>query len=249
MFKENSGIFLYLLGILIMFGILITVGNNMLPFLFKGYFVKDDTLIAKPKFTIDTTINYSAVITTNYGEFTIDLLEKSAPQNVNNFIYLAKAGYYKNTKFHRVIRDFLIQGGDRNTLKSDTSNYGKGKPGYLLPDEVNWDSLDLTQAQRDQLTQEGYASTSNLESIKLDRMTIAMASAGPNTNGSQFFIVTSLYEDPRLDELQGRFTVFGKIISGVDTIEKINDIEVDTTTNIPLQDVVIVKIQILPESL
>lgn len=133
-----------------------------------------------------------ATLHTNKGDITIELDTKNTPKTTENFIKLAKEGFYNQTKFHRIIKDFMIQGGDPLT-KDDTKMeyWGTGGPGYKFADEIN-------------------ASNKNL------RGTISMANSGPNTNGSQFFINTK--DNNFLDT---KHTVFGKVISGMDTVEKI----------------------------
>ena len=139
---------------------------------------------APPAMAIDPEKTYTAEIKTNYGTITAEFYPKDAPQTVNNFICLAKAGYYDNTPFHRIIAGFVIQGGD-------PTGTGRGGPGYKFNDEpISKDYL---------------------------KGTLAMANAGPNTNGSQFFIV--------LDNLTGRlpknYTVFGQVTSGLDVVDQI----------------------------
>ena len=139
---------------------------------------------APPAMAIDPEKTYTAEIKTNYGMITVEFYPEDAPQTVNNFICLAKAGYYDNTPFHRIIAGFVIQGGD-------PTGTGRGGPGYKFNDEpISKDYL---------------------------KGTLAMANAGPNTNGSQFFIV--------LDNLTGRlpknYTVFGQVTSGLDVVDQI----------------------------
>jgi cyclophilin family peptidyl-prolyl cis-trans isomerase len=126
---------------------------------------------------------------------------------------LAETGFYNNTKFHRVIQDFMIQGGDPNTKGSDTSSYGKGGPGYAFADEFN--------------------------QHKLIRGSLAMANSGSNTNGSQFFIVTK-EATPWLD---GKHANFGRVISGMKTVDKIEDLATDDFDR-PLKDVIIKSIEL-----
>ena len=151
---------------------------------------------------------------TNMGVLTLELYPQDAPKTVTNFINLAKSGFYNGTKFHRVIKDFMIQGGDPNSKDADWSNDGQGGPGYQFADEFN--------------------------AHKLVRGTLAMANAGPNTNGSQFFIVTAL-STPWLD---GKHTAFGKVIKGMEVVDKIERVETngDQKGNHPLQDMTIQKI-------
>jgi len=133
-----------------------------------------------------------AVLKTSKGEIVIQLYNDKAPKTVENFTKLAESGFYNNTKFHRVIKDFMIQGGD--PLSKDDSKedlWGTGGPGYTFEDEI-WDG------------------NSN------DRGTISMANAGSDTNGSQFFI--NVVNNNFLDE---KHTVFGEVVSGMDVVDKI----------------------------
>ncbi len=127
---------------------------------------------------------YTAVLKTNFGSFTVEFYPEDAPNTVNNFVSLAKDGYYDNTPFHRIIAGFVIQGGD-------PTGTGAGGPGYRFNDEPV--VKDYTKG------------------------TLAMANAGPNTNGSQFFVV--------LDNLTGRlpknYTIFGNVIEGIEAVDAI----------------------------
>jgi cyclophilin family peptidyl-prolyl cis-trans isomerase len=136
-----------------------------------------------PPMTIDPNKTYTATVKTNKGDFTIDLFPKDAPQTVNSFIFLANNHFYDGLNFHRVVPDFVIQGGDP---KGD----GTGGPGYSLPDEIN--------------------------SHKNQPGAVAMANAGPGTDGSQFFV--DLTQQPNLD---GKYTVFGQVTSGLDVVKQI----------------------------
>lgn len=232
-----------------MFGILITISSDVLvPFVYgrKSIDLTPNNFDAAPAFSLDLSKDYLANIVTNYGTITIDLYENRAPQNVNNFVYLSNEGYYSRTKFHRLIKDFLLQGGDRNTLDTDSGNDGKGRPNYVIKDEINWDSLDLTQDKRTELTSKGYSSTPGLETLKFEKFTIGMANAGANTNGSQFFIVIANFDDPRIKELDGRFTPIGKVISGGIVLTEIAQIETETKNDqpTPTKDIVIEKVEI-----
>lgn len=230
MFKQENQMWLYFLGIIIMFGILMTASRDVIrPFIYgeKTVILETNEFDEPPEFTLDLTKDYLANISTNFGKFTIDLDEKASPENVNNFVYLSQQGYYERTKFHRLIPNFLFQGGDRNTLDNDAENDGFGTPGYFIKDEINWDALDLSTEKRNTLTSKGYTSAAGLESKPLERFSVAMASSGPNTNGSQFFIVIANVDDPRLTELTGYYTVIGKIVSGGDIINSIAQIPVD----------------------
>jgi peptidylprolyl isomerase len=141
-----------------------------------------------PEMQIDGTKEYSALVETNKGNFTIELLPAEAPLAVNNFVCLARAGYYDNTPVHRIVAGFVIQGGD-------PTGTGSGGPGYKFADEpVNLD---------------------------YEKGTVAMANAGPNTNGSQFFVV--------LENLTGRlpknYTLFGKVTDGMDIVDTLGKVE------------------------
>jgi cyclophilin family peptidyl-prolyl cis-trans isomerase len=137
-----------------------------------------------PAMTIDPSKKYTATIKTNKGDIEVEFYPQDAPQTVNNFVCLAKAGYYDNTPFHRIIPGFVIQGGD-------PTGTGAGGPGYKFADEP---------ISRDYL-----------------KGTLAMANAGPNTNGSQFFIVLG---DLR-GQLQKNYTIFGQVTGGMDTVDAI----------------------------
>lgn len=157
-----------------------------------------------------------AVLKTNFGEIKVDLFGEQSPLAVGNFIELTQKNFYDQTKFHRVIKDFMIQGGDPNSKDDDWSNDGKGGPGYKFPDEQG--------------------------SEKLVEGTLAMANSGPNTNGSQFFIVTAK-ATPWLD---GKHTVFGKVANekSLEIVKKIEKVETDENDH-PKENVTIEKIELL----
>ena len=138
---------------------------------------------APPAMTIDPSKRYSAVVETNRGTFTVELLADIAPRTVNNFVFLAREGFYDGTTFHRVIPGFVAQGGD-------PTGSGRGGPGYRFEDE-------LTE-------------TPFVEGI------VGMANAGPNTNGSQFYIM--LGDAPHLTN---RYTAFGRITDGMDVVQSL----------------------------
>ena len=138
-----------------------------------------------PEMEIDTTKTYNVSIETEQGTITLELYPEYAPKTVNNFVFLAKQGFYNGITFHRVIGDFMIQGGD-------PTGSGAGGPGYRFEDEFAGNPL------------------------KHERGVISMANAGPNTNGSQFFITHG--PQPHLD---GRHTVFGKVTSGQDVVDAV----------------------------
>jgi cyclophilin family peptidyl-prolyl cis-trans isomerase len=181
-----------------------------------------------PEYALVSDVDYRAVVKTTKGDFVIDLFEENAPNTVNNFVFLAENEYYEDVKIHRVFRDFLFQTGSRLSLDKDPSNDGLGGPGYFIEDEVNWDSLDFSDKKRSQLTELGYKSVVDLESMPMQQYSVAMANEQtPNTNGSQFFVVIASNDDTRLKALEGLHTVFGKVISGFDVIEQINKEKLD----------------------
>lgn len=150
---------------------------------------------------IKTKAIISVIISTEKGEIKLELYPKLAPKTVANFVKLAEAGFYDGTKFHRVISDFMIQGGDPLS-KTDDPRVGTGGPGYQFEDEIN--------------------------SLKVDIGSIAMANSGPNTNGSQFFIVTKKAQ-PHLD---GKHTVFGKVVQGMEVVRSIEQGSIVTDINL-----------------
>ena len=156
---------------------------------------------------------------TNFGDIKLDFFKSNAPKTVENFIKLSKNGFYNGTLFHRVIPNFMIQGGDPNSKNNDWLTHGTGGPGYTFADEFN--------------------------DNKLVRGVLAMANAGPNTNGSQFFIITA-ESTPWLD---GKHTAFGKVSQGMNVVKKIESAE--TTGNQgnppdhPIEDVIIESIEII----
>ena len=159
-----------------------------------------------PAMIIDTNKRYVATFNTNQGSIVIELLPNDAPKTVNNFVFLAREGYYDGVIFHRVIENFMIQGGD-------PTGTGAGGPGYNFEDEF-------------------------VPSLVFDRPGIlAMANAGPNTNGSQFFITT--VPTPHLNQ---RHTIFGTVLEGQDVAVAIS--KVPTRQDKPLDDVVIQGIEI-----
>ncbi|MDH3225483.1 MAG: peptidylprolyl isomerase [Thermoleophilia bacterium] len=138
----------------------------------------------------DPSHTYRATFTTSAGNITCELWADKAPQTVGNFIALARSGFYDGTIFHRVIKDFMIQGGCPDGV-------GTGGPGYQFEDEINDE--------------------------KLVKGVLAMANAGPDSNGSQFFIITAT-ETPWLD---GAHTGFGRVIAGVEHVEAIGSTATD----------------------
>ncbi|MFS8131105.1 MAG: peptidylprolyl isomerase [Candidatus Dojkabacteria bacterium] len=236
MFKQENQIWLYLIGILIFFAVLIAASINILVPIVRtgniGLLFQSTKFNNTPAYTINKGLDYYAEVHTNKGVFTIALNASKAPENVNNFVFLAQNGYYTDTKFHRLIPNLLLQGGDRNTLNSDPNDDGKGRTGYLINDESNWDALDLSKDQRSRLSTLGYLSKAGLETVKFKKYSVAMANGGPNTNSSQFFIVTANSDDSRLPSLDGEYTIIGEITSGKEVIDAINSIQVNNPTNV-----------------
>lgn len=160
--------------------------------------------------TDNMTTAIIAVIQTAKGDIKLELYPEAAPKTVANFAALAEKGFYNGLTFHRVVADFVIQGGDPN-------GNGTGGPGYTFADEINPWSLGLSEDVIKSYEAQGYQYDKNLASHKMEAGSLAMANSGPNTNGSQFFIVTTQAQ-PHLD---GKHTVFGKVIEGMDVVLKI----------------------------
>jgi peptidyl-prolyl cis-trans isomerase B (cyclophilin B) len=153
---------------------------------------------APPAMTIDASKNYAATIDTSRGQIVCELFAQDAPKTVNNFVFLAREGFYDGTLFHRVIADFMVQGGD-------PKGTGTGGPGYKFEDEVKDNPH------------------------KHARGVLSMANAGPNTNGSQFFITH--VETPWLN---GKHTVFGRVTSGMEAVDTIQ--QGDTIKGVTIQE-------------
>ncbi len=156
-----------------------------------------------------------AVIETAKGNIELELYGEVAPKTVENFVKLANEEFYNGVKFHRVVENFIIQGGD-------PLNDGTGGPGYTFEDEINPESLDLPGETIKSLEAEGYIFNYNLKSIPHEVGVISMANSGPNTNGSQFFIITTEAQ-PHLD---GRHTVFGRVIAGMEVVQEIEQSDI-----------------------
>jgi len=165
----------------------------------------------------DSTIARVVIIETDKGNIKLELYASDAPRTVENFVKLANENFYNGTKFHRVISDFMIQGGDPLSKDDDPSNDGTGGPGYKFEDEMNPISLGLDEVTIKRYEAGGYEYDYNLNSHKMEVGVLAMANSGPNTNGSQFFIVT---ESPQ-PHLDGKHTVFGKVLEGMDVVRSI----------------------------
>jgi cyclophilin family peptidyl-prolyl cis-trans isomerase len=148
----------------------------------------------------------NAILHTNHGAIDIELYPDDAPKTVENFVKLASDGFYDGVIFHRVIPDFMIQGGD-------PTGTGTGGPGYTFEDEAN--------------------------DKRVERGALAMANAGPNTNGSQFFIVTA----DAASWLDGKHTVFGRVTDGMDVVDAISGVDRDPGDK-PVDAVVIERVEL-----
>jgi cyclophilin family peptidyl-prolyl cis-trans isomerase len=154
---------------------------------------------SQPELTIDLNKSYTVELDTNHGPITIVLKPERSPLAVNNFVFLARDGYYDGVVFHRVVPGFVIQGGD-------PTGTGRGGPGYKFRDEI-----------------EGPGS--------YKRGIVAMANAGPNTNGSQFFICLTDVGLPH------SYTIFGEVTAGMDAVDSIAGLQ--TKSERPVEDAVI----------
>ena len=155
-----------------------------------------------------------AIIKTTLGSIEVKFYGEDSPKTVENFMKLAQSDFYNGTLFHRVISDFMIQGGDPNSKNENWATHGTGGPGYKFNDEFN--------------------------AHKLVRGSLAMANSGPNTNGSQFFIVTAS-DTPWLD---GKHTNFGYVVGGMEIVEKIEVVEKNQNDH-PMKDIMITSIELV----
>ena len=164
-----------------------------------------------PPMSVDQNKSYTATLHTSMGDIEVQLFPKDAPKTVNNFVFLAREGFYNNVKFHRIIKGFMVQTGD-------PTGTGAGGPGYRFEDEP------VTKDYK--------------------RGIVAMANAGPNTNGSQFFIMHSDYP------LQKNYTIFGQVTDSksLDTLDKIATSPVTTSprgeNSVPTQDIRITSVDV-----
>jgi peptidylprolyl isomerase len=160
-----------------------------------------------PEMVIDPDKRYTATMETSMGTMVIALDALAAPKTVNNFVFLARYHYYEGVIFHRIIKGFVIQGGD-------PAGTGRGGPGYRFPDE-------LPPPGRYEIG------------------SLAMANAGPDTNGSQFFIISG----PQGSQLPPSYSLFGKVVKGLDVVEQIQSVKTGSGDR-PVEDVVIEKVTI-----
>ena len=169
----------------------------------------DKTYTSTPAMSIDVNSTYTAELETSLGSIVIELFVETSPITVNNFVNLSNDGYYNDVIFHRVIKGFMIQGGD----PSGTGHGEMGKyPGYDFEDELD-------------------------NPMNYEKGIVAMANRGPNTNGSQFFIMHEDYPLPY------QYTIFGKVTSGLDVVDAIGNVQTGENDK-PNEDVVILNIQI-----
>jgi len=166
---------------------------------------------SSPAMQIDPNKRYTAAISTTMGDIEVDLLAKEVPMTVNNFVFLAREGFYEGVKFHRIMKEFMIQTGD-------PTGTGRGGPGYRFIDEP--------------------------VAGNYDRGVLAMANAGPNTNGSQFFFVHGASV-----QLPKNYTIFGKVTRGLDVVDKIAAVPVGTApggreASVPQTDVRMTRVSI-----
>ena len=169
----------------------------------------DKTYTSTPVMSIDVNSTYTAELETSLGNIVIELFTDTSPITVNNFVNLSNDGYYNDVIFHRVIKGFMIQGGD----PSGTGHGDMGKyPGYDFEDELD-------------------------NPMNYEKGIVAMANRGPNTNGSQFFIMHEDYPLPY------QYTIFGKVLSGLDVVDAIGNVQTGENDK-PNEDVVILNVKI-----
>ena len=186
-----------------------TVENEIVEITEVTEMTYDKTYTTAQEMTIDVNSKYSAELETSLGNIVIELFTETSPITVNNFVTLSNDGYYNDVIFHRVIKGFMIQGGD----PSGTGHGDMGKyPGYDFEDELN-------------------------NPMNYDKGIVAMANRGPNTNGSQFFIMHADYPLPY------QYTIFGKVLSGLDVVDTIGNVQTGENDK-PNEDVVIYNIKI-----
>ncbi|MCF8565781.1 peptidylprolyl isomerase [Alicyclobacillus tolerans] len=168
-----------------------------------------------PAMQLKAGTKYEAVLHTTEGDFTVELLSEAAPVTVNNFVTLARDGFYNDVVFHRIIKGFMVQTGD-------PTGTGMGGPGYRFADELP-------------------------PALPYEPGVVAMANAGPNTNGSQFFVCTG--ESSKHLNNHPNYTVFGRVVSGMEAVHKIEDTPVGRSMSgemsQPKQEVKISSIDIL----
>jgi cyclophilin family peptidyl-prolyl cis-trans isomerase len=185
------------------------------------------------------TGKHTVVLKTSKGDITVELDADAAPMTVTNFVWLAKTGFYNGLTFHRVVPGFMIQGGDPN----GDGTGGSSIFGPTFADEINAESYGLQNQTLKEVTggqplpsnlkgmenftvkqfyeKQGYTYSTKFRSLPMRRGAIAMANRGPNTNGSQFFIITA----DRTPWLEGKHTIFGIVTAGMDVVDAISNVE------------------------
>ncbi len=200
--EKHKQVNIVIAGLVVVFGIIYYFGNKS---------IINGQAMANAAIKTSTENFTGAVIVTNRGSIEIQFLPDKAPNTVKNFIKLAQNNFYDNTKFHRVIKDFMIQGGDPNSKGEDKTVYGRGDAGYKFNDEIS--------------------------DVPLIQGVVAMANSGPNTNGSQFFIITA----SATPWLQGGYTAFAKVVSGMDVAFEISTVKTGQN-DVPVNPVIVQKI-------
>jgi cyclophilin family peptidyl-prolyl cis-trans isomerase len=210
--KENKKILLLAFGLLAVsvIGLILTDKGITMP---EESIVQNNSskTYSQPENVLEEGINYGAVIKTSMGDIEVDLFENETPITVNSFLFLTKEKFYDGLTFHRIVKDFVIQGGDPDGT-------GTGGPGYQIPDEIT--------------------------ERKYKAYTLGMANAGPNTNGSQFFITTGNIAAQSIEALNGNYTIFGEVTKGFAIVDSIERVETDASDK-PINPVVIDSIQII----
>lgn len=229
--KQIVGVIVFSIILLLAIGWWVDT-NNQHPELLLGENVRlegplspEELKIHNPEIT--NTMNPTAILETNKGTIEIELFADTMPITTDNFITLAKDGFYDGIKFHRIIENFMIQAGDPNTKGDDVMTYGTGGPGYTIQDEFVEGEL-LTNT----------------------RGTIAMANTGqPNSGGSQFFIntVDNTGLDFNKEPLNSKHPVFGRIIKGMDVVDAIATSETGAR-DLPIEPIVIDSVKIVQGS-
>jgi cyclophilin family peptidyl-prolyl cis-trans isomerase len=210
--KDNKKILLLAFGLLAVaiLGLILTDKGITMP---EESIVQNNSskTYSQPENVLEEGINYGAVIKTSMGDIEVDLFENETPITVNSFLFLTKEKFYDGLTFHRIVKDFVIQGGDPDGT-------GTGGPGYQIPDEIT--------------------------ERKYKAYTLGMANAGPNTNGSQFFITTGNIAAQSIEALNGNYTIFGEVTKGFAIVDSIERVETDASDK-PINPVVIDSIQII----
>lgn len=218
--KKEIIIFIALM-VFIVVGIVIYSANNQTKNSLVKNEMKDEMKIilnSQEQNTQKQNMKHLITIETNFGDIQFETYDIDAPKTTENFISLINKGFYDGLVFHRVIKGFMIQGGDPNCSSSTNSELcGMGGPGYQFEDELNFE----TESYKN-----GY-----------QKGVVAMANAGPNTNGSQFFIMLENYPLPH------NYTIFGKVVNGQEVVDKIGDTKTDSNDK-PLASIIMQKLTV-----